>query len=178
VKKLCVKSIVLFLFLIAPAAYARAQNDCGWTRQSAPVFLNLRLGMTAVEVRNALGNSLKIKFKTDDDYRFFQNFIEKAPPADLKGVRAVYLRFYRKALYQIEIFYDENQYPQTLENFIAAISAQIDSPVSEFKVNNNRAELKCGETALVADVILNPRVELTDEAKRAEIEESRAREKN
>jgi hypothetical protein len=59
--------------------------------------------MTPAEVKNVFGKSLKLKIKKEGS--FFENFITKAPPAFLPGVRALYLRFFDYKLYQIEIFY-------------------------------------------------------------------------
>jgi hypothetical protein len=83
------------------------------------------------------------------------------------------LRFFDRRLYQIEIFYEPQQGLRTLEDVANTLSSQLNFPISEWKIKNNRAEIICGETSLVADNVLNPRIELTDEIVRANIEQLR-----
>jgi hypothetical protein len=66
---------------------------------------------------------------------------------------------------------------RTLEDTISGLSLQLNLPVSDWQIKHNRAEMICGEISLVADYILNPRVELTDETVRAAIEEAREKDK-
>ena len=127
--------------------------------------------MTAVDVTNKLGKDLKIKIKKDEDYRFFQNYIDKKPPPNLTGVRAIYLRFFEKKLYQIEIFYEENKYPSDIKSFTEIISTQLNLPTSDWKFANRQAVLKCGESSLTADYQLNPRIELTNEPIKKQVDE-------
>ena len=169
-KSFCVKSAIAFCFLSWLVSAARAQENCAWTRQTADITINLRLGMTTEEAQAALGKDLKIKLKPRGDYRFFQNYIDKNPPPKLRGVRALYLRFFERRLYQIEIFYEE-EFSPTLENFAARLAAQLDFPASEWVYENKKARIRCGENSLAADYVLNPRVELTDETILAKVSE-------
>jgi hypothetical protein len=169
-KSFCVKSAIVFWLLAVMVSASRAQENCAWTNQTADIILNLRLGMTTEEAQAALGKDLKIKLNPKGDYRFFQNYIDKNPPPKLRGVRALYLRFFERKLYQIEIFYNE-EFSPTLENFAARLAAQLDFPASEWIYENKKAEIRCGENSLAADYVLNPRVELTDETILAKVSE-------
>lgn len=162
------KIVLIFLLLFSSSAYA--QENCVSIQQTSEVLLNLKLGMTVDEVNQKFG-SLKIRIKNDNDYRFFQNYIDKKPPRELSGVRAIYLRFFEKKLYQIEIFYEENKYPSEIKSFTETISNQLNLPVSDWKFANRQAVLNCGETSLTADYQLNPRIELTNETIRKRIAE-------
>ena len=64
-----------------------------------------------------------------------------------------------------------------LEDVTNALSSQLNFPASDWKIKNNRAETICGETSLVADNILNPRIELTNETIRAKVKELRVKDK-
>ena len=172
-KSFCVKSAVVFLLLAGLVSAAGAQENCAWTNQTADITLNLRLGMTTEEAQAALGKELKIKLNAKGDYRFFQNYIDKNPPPQLRGVRALYLRLFERKLYQIEIFYNE-EFSPTLESFTARLAAQLDFPASEWVYENKKAEIRCGENSLAADYVLNPRVELTDETILAKVSEQNA----
>lgn len=85
----------------------------------------------------------------------------------MRGVRALYLRFFDRRLYQIEVFYEPRTDLTTLEAIADALATQLNFPISDWQIKNNRAEVICGETSLVADYILNPRIELTYETVRA-----------
>jgi hypothetical protein len=136
--------------------------------------------MTPTEVKSVFDKSLKLKIRKEGS--FFQNFITKPPPMFLSGVRALYLRFFDYKLYQIEIFYEAGNRNagierQTLAEFVRVLLADKNLP-DAFRENENDAlELKCAGFSLVADNVLNPRIELTDEATRARFEESERRKK-
>lgn len=169
-KSFCVKSAIIFWLLTWFISAAQAQENCAWTKQKANVALNLQLGMTTEEVRAAFGKELKIKLKSKGDYRFFQNYINKSPPPKLHGVRALYLRFFERELYQIEIFY-EAEYSATLENFAETLAGQFNFSASEWIYENRKALIRCDENTLAADYVLNPRVELTNETILAKVNE-------
>ncbi len=169
-KSFCVKSAIAFCLLAWLFSAARAQENCRWTRQIAGITLNLRLGMTPAEVQSALGGDLKIKRNPKGDYRFFQNYIDKNPPPALRGVRALYLRFFEHRLYQIEIFYNE-EFSPSLEEFASKLAAQYNFPASDWIYENKKAVIRCAENSLAADYVLNPRVELTDETTLARVNE-------
>ena len=168
--------VFLFLFLLFPAPHA-AQEACELQSRTAPLLLNLQIGMLPEQVQSFFGKDLKIKIKKRGERTFFQNFIKKPAPNSLRGVRALYLRFFDRRLYQIEVFYERRSDLQTLENLTAALSSQMNFPASNWQIKYNRAEANCGEISLVADNILNPRIELTDETVRAKIEELREKNK-
>ena len=126
--------------------------------------------MTVDEVNRKFGN-LKIRIKNNDDYRFFQNYIDKKPPQNLSGVRAIYLRFFEKKLYQIEIFYEENKYPADIKSFTEIVSNQLNLPVLDWKFANRQAVFACSENSLKIDYQLNPRIELTNEIVKKQIDE-------
>lgn len=167
------KAFWLVCILTVLAAKPAAQNMCPAELQNPPALHNLKLGMPAEQAQRATGKSLKIKNKKSGQYTFFQNFIKNSPPASLPGARAVYLRFFDGRLYQIEIFYEEKIRPQTLESFIANLSQRLNFPLSAWQVEYGIAEINCGKFSIIADNVLNPRVQLTDELVRAEVEKIR-----
>lgn len=175
-KNAFVKSIVFVIFIFAFLLACKAQEACELKGKSAPLFHGLKLEMSPDEVQRVFGQNLKIKIKKKGERGFFQNFIEKSAPESLRGVRALYLRFFDGKLYQIEIFYQETENLKTLEAITKKLSADFDFPVSEWKFKPKRARADCVEASLVADKILNPRVELTDETTRARVEELRQKE--
>ena len=134
--------------------------------------------MSPEQARNVFGKDLKIKIKKKGERTVFQNFIKKPAPNSLRGVRALYLRFFDRRLYQIEIFYESRPDLRTLEDITTALSSQLNFPILDWKIKNNRAAINCSsEISLVADNILNPRVELTNETVRAKVKESREKDK-
>ncbi len=177
-KTAAAKSFAAILFALAFAAAAcAAQEICELASKRAPLLLNLQIGMSPEQTQTIFGKDLKIKIKKKGERTFFQNFIKKPAPNSLSGVRALYLRFFDQRLYQIEIFYEPRPDLKTLENIADTLSRQLNFPVSDWKIENNRAEIVCGEISLAADNILNPRIELTDEIVRAKIEELRKKDK-
>ena len=165
--------IVLILVLVVfGTGSVAAQGACVWEAKNAPALLNLKLGMSAQEAQNAVGRALKIKIKNKGERTFFQNFITKPAPPALNGVRALYLRFFDGRLYQIEIFYENREEWRTLQSFTQNLAARMDSPPF-WTIKNGRSEIKCSEISIVADFVLNPRVEITNEIVRARVEELR-----
>ncbi len=153
--------------LVIPCA---AQETCGLRLTDSPTFFGLRLEMTPAQVKSVFGKSLKLKVKREGT--FFQNFIKKPPPAFLPNVRALYLRFFDRKLYQIEVFYESKIEKQTLEEFVNDLSANLNLPKNLWETVNGKSKLDCAGFSLVADNVLNPRTELTDEAARLRFEES------
>ncbi len=162
---------IAILFLLTFSFCVQAQENCVPIQQTSDILLNLQLEMSVEEVSNKLGKGLNIKTKKDDDYRFFQNYIGKKPPKNLEGVRAMYLRFFGKKLYQIEIFYEEDKYPSEIKSFAEIISNKLNLPVADWKFAYRQAVLKCGERSLIADYQLNPRIELTNEPIKKQVDE-------
>ncbi len=176
-KNAIAKSTAAFLFSLVVAVTCAAQETCELSSKTAPLFLNLQIGMSPDETRSVFGKDLKIKIKKNGERTFFQNFIKNSAPVSLQGVRALYLRFFDRRLYQIEIFYEPRQDLRMLEDIADALSSQLNFPISNWKITTNRAEIKCGEISLVADNVLNPRIELTNEIIRAKVKESREKDK-
>lgn len=162
---------IALIFLLALSFSVRAQENCTPIAKTSDVLLNLQIGMTVEEVSSKLGSNLGIKTKKKGDYRFFQNYINKKPPQNLTGVRAFYLRFFEKKLYQAEIFYEENKYPSEIKNFAEIISTQLNLPVTDWKFANKQGVFRCGETSITADYQLNPRIELTNDTIKKQIDE-------
>ncbi|MDQ3131182.1 MAG: hypothetical protein M3Q99_10535 [Acidobacteriota bacterium] len=165
-----VKSFSLFALMFLSAICVAAQGNCDLTNKN---LLGVNLKMSNAQVKTVLGKALKIKNNRKGVYIFFQNYIEKPAPPPLTGVRAVYLRFYDGALYQIEIFYENQNNSQTLADFVNLQSSYFGLSTSEWQTKNNVARAVCGEISLAADVILNPHIELTDETVLAKVEEIR-----
>ena len=163
--KISLKIIFLTTILFASVVVSRAQNEnCRLSLSGAPALRGFRLGMSPAEARSASGGKLNLKIKREGS--FFGYFIENRPPAFLSDVRALYLRFFDAKLFQIEIFYEPSASVQTLDEFTAQISAQTNLPPQWWTRTQNRAVITCEEFSIVADNILNPRVELTDEKTR------------
>lgn len=160
----------LFLFLVFSFTVA-AQDSCPFT--NSPAVLNLKLNMSPEEVQNVVGNSLKIKVKTEKEKNIFQNYIKESPPASLTNVRAIYLRFFDRRLYQIEVFYEEKPSIKTLEDFTGSLSAKWNFPASAWERREIKSVVNCGDFSIVAMKILNPKIELTDETARAKVEAKR-----
>lgn len=170
-KNRAAKSLLLILILFVGSA--AAQTACDLQGKSAALFFNLQVGMSPAEAQQTIGKPLKIKIKKRGERTVFQNFIKSPAPENLRGVRAVYLRFFDLKLYQIEIFYEPRPDLSTLEEIKNAVARQFDVDVSEWQMTNNRARIECGGVSISADNVLNPRIELTDETIRAQVEESR-----
>ncbi len=168
------KSFFLFALMCLPAICVAGQGDCDLTSKT---LLGLNLKMSNAQAKTVLGKALKIKNNRKGEYIFFQNYIEKPAPPPLTGVRAVYLRFYDGSLYQIEIFYENRNNSQTLADFVNLQSTNFGLSTSEWQIQNNVARAVCGELSLAADVILNQRVELTDEIILAKVAEIRRKDK-
>lgn len=162
--------VFIFLLLFAPCV---AQEPCGLKLNQSPAVQGLRLEMPPEQVRSILGLKVKVSKKTGEGV-FFQNFIKDAPPASLKGVRAIYLRFFNRKLYQIEIFYESRFDIKTVEQFTASLSKNLNLPASAWQNVKGRQEIKCDGFTIIADNVLNPRVELTDDLGLAAFEKAQA----
>jgi hypothetical protein len=172
-----VKTIVLAVIILASALALSAQNACELESKTAPLLLNLRLGMSPEQVQGVFSRDLKVKIKKKGERTFFQNYIKKPAPPTLSGVRALYLRFFDRQLYQIEIFYEPRAGLQSLEEIKGALSSQLNLPISDWETKNNRAQIVCPQASLITDSILNPRLELTNEPIRAKVKEAREKDK-
>jgi len=164
------KIACLFLLLLLFVAPCAAQEMCDLRLKNSPMLFGLKLEMSPEEVQSIFGRDLKIKIKKKGKRVFFQNFIEKPAPNSLSGVRALYLRFFDRRLYQIEIFYEDKPGWKTLGDFTNDLSTKLNFPVSAWQIENGKAKVNCGELTIVADKILNPRIEITNETIRAKVE--------
>lgn len=161
-------SIFLILFCALSSA---AQEICDLKTESAPSPFGLKLQMSPIEVQAVFGKDFKIKYKKDGERTFFRSFIKKPPPPSLPNVRALYLRFFNRRLYQIEVFYQSGD--ETRDEFAAAIIEKYHLPAL-FKSNkNNQLELNCTGFTVVTDVLPNPKIEITDQAIFALVTEAR-----
>jgi hypothetical protein len=168
--RLMKKLLFLLLFSIFALPRASAQETCNLSISEAPTFFGLRLEMTPAQVKSVFGKSLKLKIKREGT--FFQNFIDKPQPAFLPDVRALYLRFFDRKLYQIEIFYEDRDEQQTAAQFVNVLSENLNLPVKFWENKYEKYKLNCAKFSLVADRVLSPHVELTDEATRTRFEEA------
>jgi len=159
--RLSVLPLVLFL-----AVSSAAQETCALNVENAPALFGLKLAQSPEEVQAVFGRALKIKIKKKGEKIFFQNFIKKPAPSVLAGVRALYLRFLDRRLYQIEIFYEDRPQIETLEDFEANLSETLNLPDALWQRVKGKAVINCGELTIVADKLLTPHVELTDEPTR------------
>ena len=180
--------LLLLIFFAALSSHAQQQQEtkiCALTLSESPSIFGLKLQMSPAEVKTIFGKNLKLKVKRKGT--FFQNFIDKQPPAFLPGVRALYLRFFDRRLYQIEVFYENENKRETAQltekettEFISRLSANLNLPeITAWKTKDKiYYKLTCDGFSLAADTILNPHVELTNDAARALFEESQKTKKN
>lgn len=168
----CAKSIFIILFPLFCAINTAAQT-CDLSSKAAALFLNLPIGASPEQTQTIIGKALKIKVKKKGERTFFQNFIKKSAPESLRGVRALYLRFFDGKLYQIEIFYEPRTDLNSLESLTKSLASAFNFSAENWQIENGQAKIQCGETSLVADYVLNPRIELTDETVRGKIVEVR-----
>jgi hypothetical protein len=163
----------LFFFLFFAAAPCVAQNTnevCDLKSNEAPALFNLRLGMSPEDVQTVFGRDLKIKIKKNGNKVFFQNFINEPAPPVLNGVRALYLRFFDRRLYAIEIFLEDKLEIKTVEDFTRYLSATLNFPNS-WRDEHGKQTINCADFSVIADKILNPRIQLIDDATNAKAEE-------
>lgn len=168
-----VKLSAVILFAFGAATAGAAQDACELKSKTAPLLLNLQLEMSPEQARSIFGKDLKIKIKKNGERTFFQNFIKNPAPNSLNKVRALYLRFFDRKLYQFEIFYEPRADLKTLDETVNALSSQLNFRASDWQIENRRAALKCAENSIVIDNVLNPRIELTNEIVRAKVVEKR-----
>jgi len=176
-KNALAKSFFTIAVLLVCAAFGTAQVICDLSSKPAPLLLNLQIGMLPEQTQMIFAKALKIRIKKNGERTFFQNYIKKPAPDSLRGVRALYLRFFDRKLYQIEVFYEPRTDLKTFEDISILLLLQLDLPISKVEVKNERTKIECGNISLVADYALNPRIELTDETVRAAIEKSREKDK-
>ncbi|QQS40953.1 MAG: hypothetical protein IPM63_16535 [Acidobacteriota bacterium] len=152
---------LLILSILFLSSYSTAQ-EC--TVTEPPALLNLRLGMTLVEVNSVTRPDLKVKAETEGEETFFKNWIKKPAKGKLAGVRAIYLSFFRGRLYQIEVFYQDEFRWEDLESLLTGFSADTGFAREFWKVKNGYAKARCEGFTLEADRVLGAHVQITDDA--------------
>ncbi len=170
------KCFALTVFLLILTASIAAQEKCDL--QNAPALLDLNLRMTTEQARNRNGRKLKIKNEGDGEYIFFQNYIDKSAKGNLRGLKAVYLRFFENRLYQIELFYKDDYKWRDLSEFIGDYSRQNNFPPDFWEIEFGYAKAECENFSLKADYILNPHIQLTDDEIFREVQAKREAEEN
>jgi hypothetical protein len=164
--------VLLLICFFAVAAPVVAQEQvCDLEIKNAPAVQNLKLGMSPEAVQAVFGRALKIKIKKNGNRVFFQNFIKKPAPQSLSGVRALYLRFFDRRLYQIEIFYEDKPEWRTLADFTRSQSIALNLPEDLWRNVRSRREISCADFSVFADKLLNPKIELTDRKTLSQAEE-------
>jgi len=167
------KSVLLCSAFILLNLAVSAQEPCNKSLNEAPPLFGLRLGMSFAEAQAVLGRGIKLPRKKSGEGSFFQNFIDQPAPGNLTGVRALFLRLFNHRIYQIEIFYEDGGQSVKLEDFINRLSATLPLPASAWTFEKGQAIMDCGSFTARADTILNPHVELTDNAASAEFQKKR-----
>src|SRR5258708_1777719 len=110
------KLAVMIAVIFCLYAVSVAQAPCNISLKDAPAVFGLKLGMSLEQVQAVFGKDLKIKPKKSGEGSFFQNFIDQRAPSSLAGVRALFLRFFKNKVYQIEIFYEDKDKTTKLED--------------------------------------------------------------
>jgi hypothetical protein len=151
-----------------------AQLQCAMTVAEAPSISAFKLGMSFSDVQQTLAPAIKVKPSKTGDGTVFESFAEQPAPQDLSGINAFWLRLANNKVYQVEVAYSDASGPERIEDLTARLSAQFRLPVNAWKIKNNLARLDCGEFVLTADTILNPHIELTDTASKAEFDKKQA----
>ena len=152
------------VLLIVATVNGMAMDACDTVRVEGLNILGIKLGMGYADVQTAVGPGLKVKRPKNGQGSFFQNFIDQPAAGKLAGVRALFLRFYQDKVYQIEVFYEESGQQGTLVALTTRLSSDLNLSPDVWTIKNGRAAIACGTMSLNADNILNPHVELTDEA--------------
>lgn len=153
-----------------------AQQKCELNLTEAPTLQNLRLGMSPNDARNVL--KLKVKADKRGQSTFFKNYIKKKAKGNLIGIRAIYLRFYNRKLYQIEFFFEQNYRWQNLESLLVDYSATNNFPREFWQTEYGYADANCNGFSLDADYKLNPHIQLTNDAIAEIVEKEREEKEN
>src|SRR3954466_11776790 len=167
---------LIFISVVAGACSfpILAQLQCAMTVAEAPSISGFKLGMSFTDIQQTLAPAIKVKPSKTGEGTVFESFAEQAAPQQLSGINAFWLRLANNKVYQVEVAYSDASGRERIEDLTARLSAQFKLPVDAWKIKNNLARLDCGEFVLTADTILNPHVELTDTAAKAEFDKKRA----
>jgi hypothetical protein len=156
------KTFLITISILIFALTINAQEKCELNLSQSPTLQKLKLGMTPSEASNVLG--IKVKVKPEGQRSFFRNYIKKKAKGNLTGIRALFVRFYDGKIYQIEIFYEKDYRWQTLESMIDDYSASNNFP-KEFWLNEyGYAKANCKGFSIDADYILNPHIQISEDA--------------
>jgi len=166
------KLFLITISILFLAINVSAQEKCELALEQAPMLQNLRLGMLPQEVTSAL--KLKLKVKTKGQKSFFKSYAKKKAKRNLAGIRAIFLRFYDGKLYQIEFFYEKDYRWQNLESLLDYYSTQNNFPKEFWQNEYGYASADCKGFSLDADYILNPHIQLTNDAIAELVEKERA----
>ena len=160
------RSLVVISALLLLNGVVQAQEKCAKTLAESPSVLGLKLGMSYQELSTALGPTAKVKPSKSGEGSIFLSYAEQPAPANLKDVRAMYIRMFESKAYQIEVFYQENQRDAKVEAVTAQLSQTFGLPSAAWTVKYNKAAMKCDGFSITADTILGTHIELTDNAAR------------
>ena len=176
IKSAAIAAALTVLITATPAQ----QQPCSKSLGEAPALAGFRLGMSIEQTQTALGSRYKIPKKKTGEGSFFQNFEGEQPPADLSGVHALFLRYFDFKLYQIELFYEDAAKPNKLDELTQTLATDLALPPAAWTVQRGKATMNCGDFFLTADTLLNPHVELTDDAlsKAFQAKQDEAKKKN
>jgi hypothetical protein len=158
--------LLAFIFLTGTSA-----AQCELSLNESPGLVNVRLGMTPEEVNAALGGSVRVKVKNDNQQSYFKSFLKKGKAKGvLTGARAFYLRFFESQVYQIEIFYHKDFKWNNLEAFLRDYSLESGFASDNFVTKYGYSTAKCKGFTIRADYKLNPHLEITDQAAKERVE--------
>ncbi len=149
-----------------------AQEVCDLTLEQSPTLQNLKLGISPIKASNILG--IKVKVKPEGQRSFFKNYIKKKAKGNLVGIRALFIRFYDNKIYQIEIFYEKDYRWQDLETFLSDYSTNNNFQENLWQTEHGYSKANCQGFSLDADYVLNPHIQLTNDAIAKIVEQIRA----
>lgn len=156
------KAIFITVSILFFAMSVSAQDACELTLDQSPTLQNLKLGMSSQEASKILG--IKVKVKPEGQRSFFKNYIKKKAKGNLVGIRAIFIRFYDNKIYQIELFYEKDYRWQTLDSLINDYSTQSNFPIDFWQTEYGYSNAICKGFSLDADYVLNPHIQITDDA--------------
>lgn len=169
---LAMRKIIILITIFLFTVNISAKEKCELTLDSSPTLQKLKLGISPKESSSILG--IKVKVKSEGQRAFFKNYIKKKAKGNLTGIRALFLRFYNAKLYQIEIFYEKDYRWQNLEEFLTYYSSNNSFSKDFWKTKYGYSKATCKGFSLNADYILNPHIQLTDDAIAEIVEKERA----
>lgn len=152
----------LLVIFAAAAGLAAQTAECALGVDAAPALRGLRLGMSPAEAGRATG--LGVGVGKDGSGTYFKNYIKRRAKGRMRGTRAVYLRFYKNRLFEIEFFLEPEEGRPTLAGFVREYSDRHGLDPDIWRIEHGYAGAVCAGFTLEADQILNPHIQLTDTA--------------